>query len=86
MLLPFDLADDCGAFVCMFAWAVIYQIPFSQELAKGLIRSMRKHVCITVLRGRLHFRLPPKVVIGEVTWPEYHGLLMLYCHIYAVLI
>ena len=53
--------DDCGAFVAMYAWCVVYRLPLTPFVHHTNVRAFRKHMAFTLLRGSLHFRLPPKV-------------------------
>ncbi len=52
--------DDCIAFTGMFAWAVVHSLPLSMSIKS--VRSFRKHMAFTLLRGTLHFHLQPKVM------------------------
>lgn len=57
--VPQQQNNDCAAFACMFAWVLIYQLPF--DMTPSYVRCFRRHMTLTLLQGSLHFRLTPKV-------------------------
>jgi hypothetical protein len=57
----FTESSECGAFVVMFAWATVYQLPLTQTLCDQQLRAIRKHICLTLLNATLHCRFLPKV-------------------------
>ena len=50
---------DCGVFVAMFAWCLMYQIPIRLNALHS--RSTRRHIALTLVKGTLHFRCQPQV-------------------------
>ena len=51
--------DDCCAFAAMASWCVVYGLPL--YMSHDTVRSFRRHMTYTLMRGNVHFLLPTRV-------------------------
>lgn len=61
VILSIFTADDCCAFAAMAAWCVVYSLPL--YMSHDTVRSFRRHMAYTIMRGTVHFVLPQRVCL-----------------------